>query len=75
MQSMSLPSQTSQKIIYLDYLRIISCLGVFLFLSLKYSTVVFQGNSIPLGLFISDAFIGIAIFILVLNFVFLLKIP
>ena len=50
-------------------------LGVFLecsglFLSLKYSTVMFQGHSIPLGLFMSDAFVGVAIFILALNFIF-----
>ena len=46
----------------------LECLGMFL--SLNYSTVPFQGHDIPLGLFISDAFIGVAVFILALNIVF-----
>lgn len=49
---------------------LLECSG--LFLSLKYSAVPFQGHDIPVGLFISDAFIGVGIFILSLNLVFLI---
>lgn len=40
-----------------------------LFLSLKYTQINFLGHFIPVGLFISDALIGVGIFILGLNFV------
>jgi peptidoglycan/LPS O-acetylase OafA/YrhL len=51
-------------------------LGIFLeflgiFLSLKYTAIRFIDHDIPVGLFISDAFIGIGIFIISLNLVFL----
>jgi len=42
------------------------------FLSLKYTSINLNGHSIPIGLFISNALIGVGIFILSLNFVFLL---
>jgi peptidoglycan/LPS O-acetylase OafA/YrhL len=48
----------------------LECLG--LFLSLKYSAIHFKGHDIPVGLFISDAFIGVGIFILSLNLVCLI---
>ena len=47
----------------------LECLGIFL--SLKYTTIRFLDHDIPVGLFISDAFIGIGIFIISLNLVFL----
>lgn len=47
----------------------LECLGIFL--SLKYTTIRFIDHDIPVGLFISDAFIGIGIFIISLNLVFL----
>ena len=49
--------------IFLEYLGI--------FLSLKYTAIRFIDHDIPVGLFISDAFIGIGIFIISLNLVFL----
>ncbi|MEG5042849.1 MULTISPECIES: acyltransferase [unclassified Microcoleus] len=47
----------------------LECLGIFL--SLKYTAIRFIDHDIPVGLFISDAFIGIGIFIISLNLVFL----
>jgi peptidoglycan/LPS O-acetylase OafA/YrhL len=47
----------------------LECLGIFL--SLKYTAIRFIDHEIPVGLFISDAFIGIGIFIISLNLVFL----
>ena len=47
----------------------LECLGIFL--SLKYTAICFIDHDIPVGLFISDAFIGIGIFIISLNLVFL----
>ena len=47
----------------------LECLGIFL--SLKYTAIRFINHDIPVGLFISDAFIGIGIFIISLNLVFL----
>jgi peptidoglycan/LPS O-acetylase OafA/YrhL len=47
----------------------LECLGIFL--SLKYTAIRFIDHNIPVGLFISDAFIGIGIFIISLNLVFL----
>ncbi|NCO75452.1 MAG: acyltransferase [Cyanobacteria bacterium] len=50
-------------------------LGFFLqlsgfFLSLKYSTITFYDHNIPVGIFLSDALIGVGIFILSLNLMF-----
>lgn len=47
----------------------LECLGIFL--SLNYTTIRFIDHDIPVGLFISDAFIGIGIFIISLNLVFI----
>ncbi|MEG4281018.1 acyltransferase [Microcoleus sp. MON1_C1] len=47
----------------------LECLGIFL--SLKYTAIRFIDHDIPVGLFISDAFIGIGVFIISLNLVFL----
>jgi len=47
----------------------LECLGIFL--SLKYTAIRFIDHDIPVGLFISDAFIGIGIFIISLNLVFI----
>lgn len=47
----------------------VECLGIFL--SLKYTAIRFIDHDIPVGLFISDAFIGIGIFIISLKLVFL----
>ncbi|MEG5067044.1 acyltransferase [Microcoleus sp. B3-A4] len=47
----------------------LECLGIFL--SLKYTAIHFRDHDLPVGLFISDAFIGIGIFIISLNLVFL----
>ena len=47
----------------------LECLGIFL--SLKYTAIRFIDHDIPVGLFISDAFIGMGIFIISLNLVFL----
>ena len=47
----------------------LECLGIFL--SLKYTAIRFIDHDIPVGLFISDAFIGVGIFIISLNLVFL----
>lgn len=49
---------------------LLECSGIFL--SLKYSTVNLAGHDVPIGLFISDAFIGVGIFIISLNFIFLI---
>ncbi len=51
---------------------VLECLG--LFLSLKFTAININGHSIPIGLFISDAVIGTGIFILSLNFVFIVHI-
>lgn len=42
-----------------------------LLMSMKFTVFNFAGHSIPAGLFVSDAFIGIGVFILSLNFIFL----